>query len=238
MVAPTGTPQAQLGQVTPPVDPTASHFGTTPAPSEAPKTQADIDRAVHAARSAQGRELADKFRTKELSMVRAGGDAAAEQAVIARQEQERIAEQNETVLLEAQADRDAAKQERADTMALLAGIKADALVLANPGISKTQLMELSKGDTTVMDQLAPMLPKADPNAPPAPAAALPAIPGQPLPLTIPALQPDNNVSVGAGGLSVENLSPQAIKALQPNQLQEALDKTTERAKSHPIATST
>ncbi len=234
MVLPNGSQTAQPGQVTPPATPAAAQFGTTPAPSTPAVTQADLDKAVHAAKSTQGRELAEKYRLKELASVTAGGDETARTAVLARQEQERLSEQNETVLFEAQADREAAKAERAETVAMLAGIKADALVAANPGIDKAQLLAMSKGDVTVMEQLAPMMPKANPNAPPP--AATPAVPGQPVTLAS-VLQPDNNVSAGAGGLSADNLTPQAIKGLAPTQLQEALDVATAKAKTQPIATS-
>lgn len=230
MVNPSGSQTAQPGQVTPPATPAAAPFGTTPTPSTPAVTQADVDKAVHAAKSTQGRELAEKYRQKELTTVRAGGDETATASVLARQEQERLSEQNESVLLEAQAEREAAKVERADTMAMLAGIKADALVAANPGIDKAQLLTMSKGDTAVMEQLAPMLPKAAPGTTPAAQPTIPATPAS-------VLQPDNNVSAGAGGITADNLTPQAIKSLAPNQLQEALDVATAQAKSQPIPTS-
>ena len=235
MVMPSGSQTAQPGQVTPPATPAAAPFGTTPAPSTPAVTQADVEKAVHAAKSTQGRELAEKYRQKELATVRAGNDETATTAVLARQEQERLSEQNESVLLEAQADREAAKVERAETVTMLAGIKADALVAANPGIDKAQLLAMSKGDPAVMEQLAPMMPKANPNAPPA--AAAPAVPGTVPVAPVSVLVPDNNVSAGSGGITADNLTPQAIKGLAPNQLQEALNVATAKAKAQPIATS-
>ena len=195
MVMPNGSEQAQPGQVTPPVTPVTAQFGTAPAPSTG-ASQADIDKAVQTAKSLQGRELAEKYRSKELNIVKAGGDDAATAAVMARQAQEVISEQNETVLLEAKAQVEEANKTYASAQELLSGIKADALV-AQYGISKENLVALSQGNVQVMEQLAPMLPKAAAT----PAPVVPVVPG---------FVPDNNVGSGAGGVNVEGVTADSI----------------------------
>ncbi len=234
MVIPSGTPQVEPGQATPPTTPDATQFGTAPAPSTGTQDDAVIKAEVHKQLTTKGRELAEKYRQRELTAAK--GDEGLTASIMARQEQERIQEETEATLSQAKITEQTGLRALADAKSLLANSTADALA-AQYGVSKDLLVQYSGGDSARMAAIVPTLMKADPNAPVATPPATPAAPVVPVissGLPPSTLQPDSNVAAGSGGIDATTLTAQDIKNIPVNQLREASEAVVKAAKSTPM----
>ncbi len=225
MVTPTGSPEAQPGQVTPPVTPAATQFGTaTPAPSTYTKESEAL--AMRKEASRVGKLAREKFNVAELRTVES--DATATAAIKARQDAELLIEQAEERHLEATATEQNAQRILTDAQAIIASTRADVLV-TQYGVDRAKLLRYSGGDVGVMEQVAKDLPKVDPNQPQVPTPETPTAPVSPL-------QPDNSVNQGGGGINVESLTKADIKKIPLSDLGATASALQEKARGLSMRT--